>query len=560
MKAYTKRSGEPDVQPATYEGLGHVVEASLRHRRSTLVGDDDVWTPATGAELERRVADEPEGSQGRSFDDKLLLRLAGAERPVVLLAADLRFLHVLPIIDMNPVLKRTRLDAILELVGEQVPDDLAATLAPGIVGWGSGHAQALPQYLFLIRFAHWISGLDAGERERVLSDPWGFKEGVSNVDATSAQMEREAVLHLVHPDTFDPVFNQWHKRKIVRRWEQHAGGETDIDRALIAVRRALRPQFGERFHWYEPRIHELWDPRDTTPPGEQRASAAPEAPDARTPLEQLEAAAGELHVPLAWLQRVERLLRDKRQVVFYGPPGTGKTYIAQRLAEALAPDPARRVLVQFHPSTSYEDFFEGYRPRIDDAGEMVYKLVEGPLPKIAVAAASDPDYDHVLVVDEINRANLPRVLGELLFLVEYRDRAITTLYRPDEPFSLPANLLLVGTMNTADRSIALIDAALRRRFHFVAMFPDAPPIDGLLARWTEGTVPTRGGRGSSTSSTGGCARTSAAPTYRSARATSWRRAWTRRTCASSGSTACCRTSRTSCSNAAIVSGATRGTT
>ena len=184
-----------------------------------------------------------------------------------------------------------------------------------------------------------------------------------------------------------------------------------------------------------------------------------------------------------FLDDIVELLDDKGQVVFYGPPGTGKTHLARKLAEALAPDPSRRMLVQFHPSTSYEDFFEGYRPETGPDGAMSYRLTPGPLARLAERAAADPGRRHVMVIDEINRANLPRVLGELLFLLEYRDESALTLYRPDEPFELPSNLRFIGTMNTADRSIALIDAALRRRFQFVPFFPDRGPASGLLERW-----------------------------------------------------------------------------
>ena len=176
-------------------------------------------------------------------------------------------------------------------------------------------------------------------------------------------------------------------------------------------------------------------------------------------------------------------LGDNGQAILYGPPGTGKTYLARGLAEALAPDPDRRMLVQFHPSTSYEDFFEGYRPETGPDGTLSYRLTPGPLALLAEKAAADPGRRHVMVIDEINRANLPKVLGELLFLFEYRNESVRTLYRPDKPFRLPPNLWFVGTMNTADRSIALIDAALRRRFQFVPFFPDRGPASGLLERW-----------------------------------------------------------------------------
>ncbi len=186
-----------------------------------------------------------------------------------------------------------------------------------------------------------------------------------------------------------------------------------------------------------------------------------------------------------FLDDIRELLRDKGQVILYGPPGTGKTYLAQRLAEALAPDPKDRTLVQFHPSTSYEDFFEGYRPYEGSDGQILYRLIPGPLALMAQRGVEHPQRRQVMVIDEINRANLPRVLGELLFLFEYRDRSISTLYRPDEDFELPESLWFIGTMNTADRSIALVDAALRRRFHFVPFFPDRGPTAGLLERWLD---------------------------------------------------------------------------
>ena len=184
-----------------------------------------------------------------------------------------------------------------------------------------------------------------------------------------------------------------------------------------------------------------------------------------------------------FLDDLVALLDDKGQAILYGPPGTGKTYLARGLAMALAPDPERRMLVQFHPSTSYEDFFEGYRPETGADGALSYRLTPGPLALLAERAAADPGQRHVMVIDEINRANLPKVLGELLFLFEYRNESVRTLYRPDRPFRLPPNLWFIGTMNTADRSIALIDAALRRRFQFVPFFPDRGPARGLLERW-----------------------------------------------------------------------------
>ena len=183
-----------------------------------------------------------------------------------------------------------------------------------------------------------------------------------------------------------------------------------------------------------------------------------------------------------------KLLRHKKQLVFYGPPGTGKTYIARKLAAAFTGDPTRVELVQFHPSYAYEDFVEGYRPRQGvKEGAAPFKLVEGPLKRIAGRATNDPDRDYVLVIDEINRGNLPAVFGELFFLLEYRDHLVTPQYGGGGGggFALPRNLHLIGTMNTADRSIALFDAALRRRFFFLPFYPDRAPLKGLLRRFIE---------------------------------------------------------------------------
>ncbi|MCC2661316.1 MAG: family ATPase [Arthrobacter sp.] len=196
-----------------------------------------------------------------------------------------------------------------------------------------------------------------------------------------------------------------------------------------------------------------------------------------------------LHMELEPLQEIADLLEENRQLVLYGPPGTGKTYLAKHLAAELAQDSTdeRVKLVQFHPSYAYEDFFEGYRPDKTDEGQVSFKLVAGPLRRLAEEAAKpgNESKPYFLIIDEMNRANLAKVFGELYFLLEYRDDRIYLQYSPNEPFTLPDNLYIIGTMNTADRSIAMMDAAIRRRFAFIELHPKTEPVKGSLLRFLE---------------------------------------------------------------------------
>ena len=183
------------------------------------------------------------------------------------------------------------------------------------------------------------------------------------------------------------------------------------------------------------------DARNETSVDDGQASdddqGAPENDDESRHDPDLPALAEEVFLPVDYLEGIDTLLKDKKQVIFQGPPGTGKTYVAQKLANHLAGSEARVTLVQFHPSYAYEDFVQGFRPALVGDGQAGFELRDGPLLRAAERARQEPDADHFLVIDEINRGNIAKVFGELYFLLEYRDEAMSLQYS-DKPFSLPA--------------------------------------------------------------------------------------------------------------------------
>ncbi len=221
---------------------------------------------------------------------------------------------------------------------------------------------------------------------------------------------------------------------------------------------------------------------------EGKNGSDPPPPDAYT----LEHARRDLFLSADEIENLVKLLERKRNLVLQGPPGTGKTYVAQRLAWLLTGERStdRIEAVQFHQSYGYEDFVRGYRPT-DTGG---FDLQDGPFLRFCARARAAPGRPHVLIIDEINRGNLSRIFGELLMLIEADKRdpvwAVRTAYAlPDEPaFHVPANLHLVGAMNTADRSIALVDYALRRRFAFSTIEP-AFGSEGFERHLADGSVP-----------------------------------------------------------------------
>lgn len=213
--------------------------------------------------------------------------------------------------------------------------------------------------------------------------------------------------------------------------------------------------------------------------------------------------------------RIQSILERKGQVILYGPPGTGKTYWAEKAAsELVAQSNFQRGFDQlsdhqkssitgdgeslgtvrtccFHPAYGYEDFIEGYRPEQAD-NQMIFTLRNGVFKKLCKDAQDKPDTSFYLIIDEINRGDIPRIFGELMTVLEKNKRGKPIILPVSgDLMRVPNNVYVIGTMNTADRSIALLDTALRRRFGFIEVMPDVSvlgdsTINGIhLGKWLQ---------------------------------------------------------------------------
>jgi 5-methylcytosine-specific restriction protein B len=261
---------------------------------------------------------------------------------------------------------------------------------------------------------------------------------------------------------------------------------------------ALEPRFQEASypaHSYPELSLEAWLYKDPTAEGTDNDEAEhADEPDADVAGDDLRQETARTAVPIVpysaedilkdgcFLDRAEidallGRLRVKKNLILQGPPGTGKTWLAKRLAFALMgqKDESKIRAVQFHPNLSYEDFVRGWRP----TGEGKLSLVDGIFMEAIKAGSKDPSSRFVVVIEEINRGNPAQIFGELLTLLEAGKRtpndALELCY-PDadgkrRPVHIPENLYIIGTMNVADRSLALVDLALRRRFAFVDLEP-----------------------------------------------------------------------------------------
>ena len=429
----------------------------------SVFGNEALWTLENVQELGAACAQGSPGS-GEDVTWSWLKEQLKGERPEILrLAAEavwLTDLYPETIEEDAPTWKLNRFRELWELSDDRVPESKHLN-DPALRGIRRVHSRHwwvhLPLRFLLQTTKQWKM---EPRRVELGSDPWRFIYWLDEkMTEDPDRPMRHALLYLLYPDYMEPT-GRSEKDKIVKALGHRLSGKFEKrDQAIYEIRKVLEEEHGN-FDFNDDNIRSLW-------------RSAEQNDDLRTD----ESSTTDLNI------------------ILYGPPGTGKTYSTANRCVAICDGTNERTdeqirhryqhlvdaeqveFVTFHESYGYEEFVEGLRPETGGDGGFRLEPTDGVLKRIAERARASEE-PHVLVIDEINRANVSKVMGELITLLEEDKRAgaaneiAVTLPHSGEPLTLPANLHILGTMNTADRSIALLDTALRRRFQFEELAPD----------------------------------------------------------------------------------------
>ncbi|MET3810875.1 AAA family ATPase [Arthrobacter sp. UYEF3] len=475
------------------------VERGLQDGDSVFAPGRAVWGQGPVDELRSVFVDAPDPETG-NFVDKLKVQMTEVSDDARLLMAELVCWQLLPISagTIGERAKKERIQTLLSYMDHpvQIPVEVAKAFKSGSFNPGLAMNNNLyPALVLIIRLLDaWLKKTET-DKELLLGDAWAWRDFVNGLPGHSFPTQRNSLAYIVHPQLITSIVSEKHKLAIRTAFVGEIGeSSSDVDRDLLAIILKLQQKTGRSVNFYEEPFAHEWKQQpevaaDLDPqPDVETADPAQVGSSQRRRFRPVDAQlADSLFFDQDWLQKQLDLLERRGQIILYGPPGTGKTFVAMKLAQQIAGDDNYTEIVQFHPSYSYEDFFQGYRPVTSASGSLSYELKDGPLRRIVDQAVKNPEFNYVLVIDEINRGNLAKIFGELYFLLEYRDQPIKLQYSKDDEdfFVLPANLFLIGTMNTSDRSIALLDAAMRRRFSFVELHPDKHPTKTVLTRWLD---------------------------------------------------------------------------
>ncbi|PWK38442.1 5-methylcytosine-specific restriction protein B [Cupriavidus plantarum] len=455
--------------------------------RSLFLPDEpQLWTPANfGPLIENYVRDPIEGkddARGEEFWGKLGSQLGRCPPESVALCAEIYWILTLSSSFLTVKYKKRKIAAIWAMAQPQPLPALNPSspylFDDALQGIGStGTAYNFLMWMELAfaieAFSHLVA-MSSDERAHLLGSPWDFAKWFDEQDDTKGRQFYHILTHALFPDEFERVFSEGGKEKLARNAMLAVPRSQRFprpvrDQALFEARKRVEAQLGRPIDYYV-------DPPLLSKDLKKGANndGSLELDDDITGPVVDEGEQGDVPESLAiapWLPR-NRIL--------FGPPGSGKTHEMERIRRERYENGETTMLVSFHPSYAYEDFVEGYRPAAGQAGRLSEKPVHGPFRVICELAHKRPDVRHTLFIDEINRANVAKVFGELITILEPSKRcdprprldfedvsAAVRLQYSGDKLAVPANLDIIASMNTADRSVQAIDRALRRRFEFI---------------------------------------------------------------------------------------------
>jgi 5-methylcytosine-specific restriction enzyme B len=440
-----------------------------------------IWRADTLDRIHKAFVATPDEGD-RSFTVKFKDQIGQAGPEVIRLAAEILCVYFLFPSSVGGARKRQVVNEVLGWAGDNLPEGhvVSTAFSNGIGSGGQGYNTRRPfEIAFLIDFVIAWKKLPAERQALVATDPWLFQELVDSIEDSESKQLRHMLLYLLFPDHFERIASGNHKRQVIKAFSGLVESEPeDEDRAILAIRRELEKLLPNKqldFYW-SPLVEAWYDDSEGASEG--------------APLE---------------------VIQHKKQIVLYGPPGTGKTFRAKKLAERVIRSAALRQMgparyfqsqsvvaaaiqnnvhrLQLHPAYSYEDFIRALH--ISNGGGTEYRA--GYLPRLIEEIEKKPRSDrlpHVLILDEMNRTDLSRMLGECFSLLEDRNQTIELPALDGDgaamKLRIPDDLFVIGTMNLIDQSIEQIDFALRRRFLWLLCPFDSEALVGAAqAKWQD---------------------------------------------------------------------------